>query len=272
MSSFILTIEWEHKRFQFDIAPEETVWDLKHLIYTDTDVEPYRQIFANLFLSANAMEDECTIEQLNLKPNFIVKVNDVISDHNGRIKIISKPRPGKKLLILDLDQNIRDCAALNGTIAVRPYLIEFLTSIYDDYDIGIWSAADMIILENYINSLNMTGNENYKILFYTDVYSMVPIQTVDKVIQIKPLAFIWEKFSEYNHTNTVICDEIKYNFYLNPKNGILINPYRYYYADYELVRLLSYLRFIAQSDDLSDLNHKSWKDEQNDRDDGYGSE
>lgn len=49
-----------------------------------------------------------------------------------QIDVLNEPRPGKKLLVLDIDYTLFDhrSAAEQGYELMRPYLHEFLTSAY----------------------------------------------------------------------------------------------------------------------------------------------
>lgn len=48
------------------------------------------------------------------------------------MKVLNEPRPGKKLLVLDIDYTLFDhrSAAETGNELMRPFLHEFLTSAY----------------------------------------------------------------------------------------------------------------------------------------------
>lgn len=72
---------------------------------------------------------------------------------------------------------------------------------------------------------------------------------------------MWETYPQFNKENTLICDDQRINFVLNPRNGIQVVPYRYqnYATDKELLHLLHYLKQIAQYDDLTTINHRFWK-------------
>jgi NLI interacting factor-like phosphatase. len=75
---------------------------------------------------------------------------------------------------------------------------------------------------------------------------------------------IWGKFpSLYNPTNTIMFDDIRRNFLMNPRNGLRIRPFREAHlnrgSDRELKRLGRYLDEIATVEDLTALNHRNWE-------------
>ncbi len=81
---------------------------------------------------------------------------------------------------------------------------------------------------------------------------------------VKPLKVIWDKFPEYyTSKNTIMFDDIKRNFLMNPKQGLRIAPFRNAHltrdTDKELFKLSIYLEKISKLDDLSELNHKYWE-------------
>lgn len=109
---------------------------------------------------------EQTIEEVNKKPEDVPDViNDFENDHDHgevslsnveenaakisrrvkeyKVKILNEPRKGKKLLVLDIDYTLFDhrSNAEKATELMRPYLHEFLTQAYENYDIIIWSAT-----------------------------------------------------------------------------------------------------------------------------------
>lgn len=87
---------------------------------------------------------------------YISKINKRIKEY--KIEEINPPREGKKLLVLDIDYTLFDhrSAAESGAELMRPFLHEFLTSAYENYDIVIWSATSMkwIIGEFKLNSIH----------------------------------------------------------------------------------------------------------------------
>lgn len=60
---------------------------------------------------------------------------------------------------------------------MRPYLHEFLTSAYEDYDIVIWSATGMKWIEEKMRLLGVSTHQDYKIMFYLDYLAMITVHT-----------------------------------------------------------------------------------------------
>src|SRR5262249_1656483 len=104
---------------------------------------------------------------------------------------------------------------------MRPFLHEFLTSAYEDYDIVIWSATSYKWIEVKMQEVGVSTNPNYKIAFYMDCAAMITVHVPQYgVINVKPLKVIWDKFPEfYSAKNTIMFDDLKRNFLMNPKNG-----------------------------------------------------
>jgi ubiquitin-like domain-containing CTD phosphatase 1 len=94
------------------------------------------------------------------------------------IQIINPPRPGKKLLVLDLDYTLFDCKGM-GTEMIsdlaRPGMHQFLTTTYEYYDIVIWSQTSWRWLEAKLTELSMLTHNNYKLCFVLDRSSMFAI-------------------------------------------------------------------------------------------------
>lgn len=100
---------------------------------------------------------------------------------------------------------------------MRPYLHEFLTSAYEHYNIVIWSATGMIWIEEKMKLLGVTTHPDYKIWFYLDSTAMISVYIPEKgVVDVKPLGVIWGKYSDYSSKNTIMFDDIRCNFLMNP--------------------------------------------------------
>ncbi|XP_059615951.1 ubiquitin-like domain-containing CTD phosphatase 1 [Phlebotomus argentipes] len=196
---------------------------------------------------------------------YLSKVSKRIRDY--KIEMRNQPREGKKLLVLDIDYTLFDhrSTAEQGTELMRPFLHEFLTSAHQNYDIVIWSATGMRWIEEKMRLLGVSTNENYKILFYLDSGAMISIYTGDHgVIDVKPLGVIWGKFKQYSAKNTIMFDDIRRNFLMNPRSGLRIRPFRQAHVnrstDRELLKLAVYLKDIAEHcEDFTKLDHRKWE-------------
>ncbi|TFK30056.1 ubiquitin family proteint [Coprinopsis marcescibilis] len=193
---------------------------------------------------------------------------------NLQVNIITPLRPGKKLLVLDIDYTIVDTKPLtSGSLppdeCARPYLHEFLTALYPYYDVCIWSQTSWIWLETKLVELGMVGaNRNYQISFVLDKKCMFTIFSEREgkpwSHHVKALQIIWNHFPQFNASNTVHIDDLSRNFALNPKEGIKISAYKNAHtaearADRELVKLTRYLLHVANVEDFRTLKHKEWK-------------
>lgn len=184
-----------------------------------------------------------------------------------KIEVRNPCRQGKKLLVLDIDYTLFDhrSTAENPLELMRPYLHEFLSAVYAEYDIMIWSATSMKWVELKMGELGVLNNPNYKITALLDHMAMITVQSDTRgVFDCKPLGLIWSKFPEfYSAKNTIMFDDLRRNFVMNPQNGLTIKPFRKAHAnrstDQELVKLTQYLLAIAELDDFSVLDHKHWE-------------
>ncbi|CAJ0968362.1 unnamed protein product [Ranitomeya imitator] len=184
------------------------------------------------------------------------------SDGAGHKSLVKKNNHENRLRHYPGDH--RSCAE-TGLELMRPYLHEFLTSAYEDYDIVIWSATSMKWIEAKMKELGVSTNENYKITFMLDSAAMITVHTPRRgLIAVKPLGVIWGKYGDsYSKRNTIMFDDIGRNFLMNPQNGLKIRPFMKAHLnrdkDKELLKLSEYLKEIAKLEDLSDLNHKHWE-------------
>lgn len=122
-------------------------------------------------------------------------------------------------------------------------------------------------VEAKLTELGILFSQNYKVTFVLDKSCMFSINSnykgKSREHEVKPLKFIWKKFNLYNHKNTVHVDDLARNFALNPKNGIVISPYKQaqvnHKTDNELKYLKEYLLRIKDVLDVTKLNHQDWK-------------
>ncbi|XP_004926155.1 ubiquitin-like domain-containing CTD phosphatase 1 [Bombyx mandarina] len=310
-----LSVRWNGKEFEIpELSPSDSVAMLKIAIENATGVRPDRQKLLNVKFEGKVATDNCTLADLNLKPNLKImmmgsleeaivgartkpEVDDVVNDldieeeevdvenqevyiakinkriRDYKINVLNEPRPGKKLLVLDIDYTLFDhrSVAETGYELMRPFLHVFLTSAYEDYDIVIWSATGMKWIEEKMKLLGVTGHPDYKIMFYLDYLAMITVHTAKYgTIDVKPLGVIWGKYPQYSSKNTIMFDDIRRNFIMNPKSGLKIRPFRQAHLnrdkDRELLYLSTYLKDIAQNcEDFDQLNHKKWEKYKPDR-------
>jgi ubiquitin-like domain-containing CTD phosphatase 1 len=215
------------------------------VVVDDLDVEP----------------DEIAVQ--NREEN-LAKISRRLTDY--KIKVLNEPRPNKKLLVLDIDYTLFDHVshAEKASELMRPYLHEFLTSAYEDFDIVIWSATSYKWIEVKMNELGVSKHTDYKIVFYLDCAAMISVYIQEHgLLDCKPLKVIWDKYPDfYSSRNTIMFDDIRRNFLMNPQNGLKILPFKNAHSnretDRELYKLSLYLKKIARLDDLSELKHKHW--------------
>ncbi|XP_056647963.1 ubiquitin-like domain-containing CTD phosphatase 1 [Diorhabda sublineata] len=310
MSGIIkIILKWNGKEFDVETAEDDTVLNLKKLIENVTGVKCERQKLLNLKYKGKTPDDDCTLGQLKLKPNFklmmmgsleedIVEANtaptnlpEVVNDldieeeevaienqdvylakvekriKEYKINLLNDLRPNKKLLVLDIDYTLFDhrSTAQTGAELMRPYLHEFLMSSYEYYDIVIWSATGMKWIEEKMKLLGVSSNPNYKIAFYLDSLAMISVHIPKYgVVDVKPLGVIWGKFPQFTSKNTIMFDDIRRNFIMNPKNGLRIKPFREAHLnrgkDKELLNLAKYLKDLAENcPDFASVNHRHWE-------------
>ncbi|GMP39320.1 hypothetical protein CsSME_00010195 [Camellia sinensis var. sinensis] len=115
-----------------------------------------------------------------------------------KIALRNPCRKGKKLLVLDIDYTLFDhrSTAENPLELMRPYLHEFLTAAYAEYDIIIWSATGMKWVELKMGQLGVLSNPNYKITALLDHLAMITVKSDSGVYNCKPLGLIWAQFPE----------------------------------------------------------------------------
>ncbi|KAH6918444.1 ubiquitin family proteint [Coprinopsis sp. MPI-PUGE-AT-0042] len=223
-------------------------------------------------LDVDFMNNLAAVDRYRHDARNIRKVKEMTA--KLKVDIITPLRPGKKLLVLDIDYTILDTKPMtSGSLppdeCARPYLHEFLEAVYPFYDICIWSQTSWIWLETKLTELGMIGaGKNYQIAFILDKTCMFTVFTEREgkpwSHHVKALQIIWNHFPQFNASNTVHIDDLSRNFALNPKEGIKISAFKNAHTaesmgDRELVKLTRYLLLIAQTGDFRTLSHKDWK-------------
>ncbi|KAM0886618.1 hypothetical protein ACQ4PT_029580 [Festuca glaucescens] len=303
-----LVLKWNGKEYTVRAMGDDTLLELKRRISELTDVLPKRQrlLYPKIMLNDDSVLLSSIPFKRNLKITMIGTVEEeiyvdqpddpeVVDDHElfksevtaikdnevykkklkrrasqYKFKLLNPCREGKRLLVLDIDYTLFDhkSPAENPLELMRPYLHEFLTAAYAEYDIMIWSATSMKWVQLKMEQLGVLSNPNYKITALMDHLAMITVQSdkyyANKIFDCKPLGIIWAKFPEfYNEKNTIMFDDLRRNFVMNPQNGLVIRPFnkasKNRSRDRELVHLTQYLLAIAELEDLSKLDHDAWE-------------
>jgi ubiquitin-like domain-containing CTD phosphatase 1 len=206
---------------------------------------------------------------LHEDPSSIALVNARSLSYQPRM--IFTPRPGKRLLVLDLDYTIYDhrSTAEDAMQLARPHLHEFLERAYVHYDILIWSATSMRWIVQKLTSMGLLSSpERFRLLALFDHSAMCTVNATSVgPIDVKPLAVVWARFPEYSARNTIMVDDLAKNCLMNPQSGLRIRPCRNLTnpvtrdADAELKKLACYLEILATTvDDFTTLGgHRKWE-------------
>lgn len=231
---------------------------------SEEDIEAAQEVRNDLSVINDFEEETAARLAVEYREEYLYKVEKRVKLYD--IKVLNEPRPDKKLLVLDIDYTLFDhrSVAENGTELMRPFLHEFLASAYEKYDIVIWSATSMKWIEEKMKVLGCDSNPNYKLAFYLDSRAMISIHSSKYgLIDVKPLGVIWGKFPQYHKNNTIMFDDLRRNFLMNPTNGLKIKPFKNAHTsrstDRELIKLARYLRIISLMESFEPLDHKKWE-------------
>lgn len=182
--------------------------------------------------------------------------------NNYKLFMLEGPRAGKKCLVLDIDYTIYHLGAVVETSIelMRPHLLEFLTKAYEHYDLVIWSANSYKWIKVKMEEMKVFNNPNFKISCCLDHGAMIGLHSKERgLFSCKPLQVLWHNIQEYTPENTIMFDDLRRNFVMNPQQGLRIKVFRGDPTDNELLRLLEYLELIAELDSLASLRHSRWE-------------
>jgi len=187
-------------------------------------------------------------------------------------------------MVLDLDHTLLDFSSKSimrdtsthrvgdGSVVKmkRPFMDEFLTSAYRNYDLVVWSQTSWRWLETKLTELGMLTHPGYKFCFVLDKSSMFAITSTKRdgssfEHHVKPLQIIWTKFPRWNVHNTVHLDDLSRNFALNIGSGLKVTAYYRKKStgkrDVELSGLARYLEMIAVAGvNFEDVDFSQWQD------------
>lgn len=189
------------------------------------------------------------------------------------IDVSKKPKPK---LLLDLDQSIISGEPIQEynfeknkkkaakfrfetmenyyIIFERPYLQQFLTFIFKNFDVSIWTAASKDYALFIIEKIIIAGNKDRKIDYIFFSYHCSLSKTYKKGSS-KELSILWNKFKlpDFNENNVVIFDDYFEDVHKNQKeNCIIAKPFEFNdkdsHKDKVLKILEKYLKEIVLND------------------------
>jgi TFIIF-interacting CTD phosphatase-like protein len=111
----------------------------------------------------------------------------------------------------------------------RPYLQQFLTFLFKNFNVSIWTAASKDYALFIIDKIIVAGNKDRKIDYIFFSYHC-GISKKIKRGSSKELSILWTyyKLPKYNQDNTVILDDYVEDVYKNQKqNCIVAKPFEF---------------------------------------------
>lgn len=208
------------------------------------------------------------VESVNIADDPAVLAKLALRVAAAKHVVLNQPRPGKKLLVLDIDYTIFDLnsSAERAEELARPHLHEMLAAVYPFYDVALWSATSMRWVQVKMKELGVLDHPDYRVMALLCSMSMVTVGPLPGlgVFDCKPLAYFWRIWPQhYGSHNTIMFDDLRRNFVMNPQCGLKIKKYRHAHVnrstDDELVHLQRYLLLLADVADISAFNHDKWK-------------
>lgn len=188
----------------------------------------------------------------------------------GRLPFRHTPKPGSKLLVVDVDQTVLDCRFAPNVqphVLVRPHLSTLLdVAMKLGFELCLWSKTRIEFLKEKKGALFALLKTDFdNLCFSLDRSAMCVVKSPEGEDhkEIKPLEVVWT-LSEglWGPHNTLHVDDDAKNFALNPKNGILVSPYRksLFEVDNELLLLSYYLKAVVSQPDFTDrANSGQWR-------------
>lgn len=101
-------------------------------------------------------------------------------------------------------------------VYVRPGLNDFLTWLFENYDVAVWSSVKKFNVDQLVKFI--FDDEPYrfsklKFVWHQDMTDQEenpdPALRNVKPLFIKDLRKVWDAFPEYDHTNTILVDDTK---------------------------------------------------------------
>lgn len=114
----------------------------------------------------------------------------------------------------------------------RPYLQEFLDMLFLNFNVSVWTAATGDYAKFVVNNFVINGNPNRQLDF---VFSRNDVTKSEQLYNgtHKKLQYIYDRFPEYNSSNTVIIDDHTDVYKTQKNNCYNIKPFTALNPDYD---------------------------------------
>lgn len=184
------------------------------------------------------------------KENFILDLDQtLVSAEPTEEYDISKNREkAKKFVFHDMDGYY--------VVFERPGLQPFLTYLFDNYNVSIWTAASKDYALFIIDKIILAGNSNRKLDYIFFAYHCDLSDKIKK--NTKDLSMFWDVFKMvgYDKNNTVILDDYEEDVYKSqPENCILAKPFEFKAENSEnddfLIKLLDKMKNVKEIKELT---------------------
>lgn len=137
----------------------------------------------------------------------------------------------------------------------RPGLQEFLTFLFDNFNVSVWTAASKDYALFIVDKIILQGNSNRKLDYvFFEYHCKISEKLKD---QLKGLSLLWDifKLSNYNSKNTLIIDDNDEVYNPQKKSCIIAPPFEFNDKDSDkdsfLVNLTKELRDFTKAKDVS---------------------
>lgn len=133
-------------------------------------------------------------------------------------------------------------------VFIRPFLIEFLTSLSNYFNLCLFTAAETTYTSAVIDALKIGR-------FFKRILSREFCIDLDRLLYVKDLSIF------DNHAEVLIIENSMLSFSRDLKNGVLVSSYYNDKNDTELLDLLDYLMGILKesrsANDVTEVNSKN---------------
>jgi TFIIF-interacting CTD phosphatase-like protein len=113
----------------------------------------------------------------------------------------------------------------------RPGLQEFLTYLFENFNVSVWTAASKDYALYVIEKIVLAGNSNRKLDYVLFSYHCDVAEKIGK--GTKDLSVLWEYFclKGYNKENTLILDDYDEVYNTQKSNCIVAKPFEFQSSD-----------------------------------------